>query len=114
MVLIFSLIPSPGISEELAEKAYELNRQGMIDMSEAKFDEAILLFQQAAQLKSDYEISGRPLLYTPIFMTAWAYEKTGESGKACETFHLFINRSGALAEPAKKAHADQFIKNHCK
>jgi tetratricopeptide (TPR) repeat protein len=99
--------------EELSEKAYELNRQGMIDMAEAKFEEAILLFQQASRIKSDYEISGRALLYTPTFMTAWAYEKTGDSAKACETFQLFNNRSGALAEPTKKAHADQFIKNHC-
>lgn len=102
------------MSEDLAEKAYELNRQGMINMSEAKFEEAILFFQQASKIKSDYEISGRALLYTPTFMTAWAYEKTGDTAKACETFQLFINRSGASAEQNKKAHADQFIKNHCK
>jgi hypothetical protein len=86
----------------------------MIDMSEAKFEEAIALFQQAADLKSDYEISGRTLLYTPVFMTAWAYEKSGDSKKACETFHLFINRSGKIAEPTKKEHAERFIKNYCK
>ncbi|MBI3594738.1 MAG: hypothetical protein HY200_07245 [Nitrospirae bacterium] len=85
----------------------------MIDMSEAKFEEAIVLFRQASELRSDYEITGRPLLYTPLFMTAWAYEKIGNSRKACEFFHLFASRSGKLAELTKKEHADRFIKNYC-
>jgi len=113
VIFIVFLIPSEGISEDLLEQAYELNRQGMIDMSEAKFEEAIVLFDRAAHLKSDYEITGRPLVYTPIFMTAWAYEKLGNSKKACESFHLYINRSGTSAEPTKKDHADHFIKNYC-
>ena len=112
LLLIFA--PATAFSDEGSEKAYELNRQGMIDMSEAKFDEAILLFQQAFRLKSDYEISGKPLIYTPLFMTAWAYEKTGDIPKACENFRLFIERAGSRAEPSKKEHADHFIKDHCK
>lgn len=109
---VFFVLPA-GASEDLLEKAYELNRQAMIDMSEAKFEEAIILFEQATRLKSDYEITGRPLVYTPIFMTAWAYEKLGNSKKACEAFHLYIQRSGTSAEPTKKDHADHFIKNYC-
>jgi hypothetical protein len=85
----------------------------MIEMSEAKFEEAIAHFQQAIEYKSDYQIAGRPLLYTPIFMTSWAYEKLGNSTKACESFRLFIKRSGPLAEPTKKEHAERFIKNYC-
>ena len=113
LLLILLLIPITGFSEDVLEKAYDLNRQGMIDMSEAKFEEAVVLFQEAAKLKSDYEITGRPLLYTPIFMSAWAYEKIGDKKNACDAFRLFINRSGASAESTKKDHAEHFIKNYC-
>ncbi|MHB8481520.1 MAG: tetratricopeptide repeat protein [Nitrospiria bacterium] len=111
--LFLFFFPVTASGDEAADKAYDLNRRAMIDMSEAKFEEAADLFQEAAKLKSDYEISGKPLLYTPTFMTAWAYEKIGDRKKACDEFSLFLKRAGVLVEPTKKEHADDFIKKHC-
>jgi len=58
------------------EKAYEHNRKGMINMSKALFDEAIVEYKKAYGLVHDYQIRDKSLIYTPIFMTAWAYEKS--------------------------------------
>jgi tetratricopeptide (TPR) repeat protein len=107
------ILPAQVLADESEEKAYALNREGMIAMSEARFEEAIVLFQQAARLKSDYEISGKPLLYTPNFMSAWASEKIGDFRKACDFFRLYIQQSGSGAEQTKKEHAESFIKNTC-
>ncbi|MBI1821692.1 MAG: hypothetical protein HY036_05950 [Nitrospirae bacterium] len=107
------VFPVTAGGDDVLDKAYDLNRQGMIDMSEAKFEEAIVLFQEAAKLKFDYEITEKPLLYTPTFLTAWAFEKIGDREKACEEFRLFLKRAGSHVEPTKKEHADDFIKNHC-
>ena len=112
-LLFLSILPVTVTGDAATEKAYDLNRQGMIGMSEAKFEEAIDLFQEAVKLKPDYEISGKPLLYTPTFMTAWAYEKIGDRKKTCEEFRVFLKRAGTLIEPTKKEHAGDFIKNHC-
>ena len=112
--LFLLAFPVKAGGEDVWDKAYDLNRQGMTDMSEARFEEAIVLFQEAAKLKSDYEITGKPLLYTPTFLAAWAFEKIGDRKKACGEFRLFLKRAGSDAEPTKKEHADDFIKNHCR
>jgi len=101
-------------SEDLREDAYEHNRQGMIAMSEAEFEKAITEFQSAAALARDYQITGRPLIYTPVFMTAWAHEKLGQIQEACLEFKRFL----AIAPPAsveetKADHAGDYLKQHC-
>ncbi|HET6466104.1 MAG TPA: hypothetical protein VLY20_09650 [Nitrospiria bacterium] len=96
------------------EEAYEHNRQGMIAMSEAEFEEAIVEFQTAAALAKDYQIRNRPLIYTPVFMTAWAYEKIGRMSAACGEFQRFLKIAPADAiESTKAEHARDYLKQHC-
>ncbi|MEO5657833.1 MAG: hypothetical protein ABIO65_06375, partial [Nitrospiria bacterium] len=47
---------SIGGASEVDEEAYGLNRDGMIAMSEARFDDAIDAFQRASALRADYGI----------------------------------------------------------
>lgn len=97
--------PSP-----IEEEAYEHNRVGMIDMSMARFEEAIVEFGKAAALLPDYRIQGRPLIYTPIFMTAWAYEKIGSLGKACEHYLKFLDVAPpGRVEASKALHAREIL-----
>lgn len=93
-----------------AEAAYEHNRAGMVNMSMARFEEAIEEFRQAASLLEDYAILDRPLVYTPIFMMGWAYEKLGQTAEACREFKKFLEiASPDLAEPGKVFHARSFL-----
>ena len=96
-----------------AEQAYELNRQGMVAMSEAKFEEAVLLFRKASEKIPDYGIKGRPLYYTPTFMSSWAFEKMGKNPEACVDFKKFLALVGEKGEESKKEHASVFIRTHC-
>jgi tetratricopeptide (TPR) repeat protein len=99
---------------QLAERAFAYNREGMIDMSEARFDEAIELFQQAAQLVPDYGITRRELRYTPNFMIGWAHEKQGRIEEACRAFRHFLDLAPpALIEQGKADHAGQYLDQHC-
>ena len=94
----------------IEETAYEHNRAGMIDMSMARFEEAIAEFEKAAALYPDYQIQGQPLVYTPIFMTAWAYEKIGRMDKACEYYQKFLEISPpGVMEATKGQHAREVL-----
>ena len=93
------------------EKAYEHNRKGMINMSKALFDEAIVEYKKAYGLVHDYQIRNQSLIYTPIFMTAWAYEKIGEILAACHHYKQFLKvASDEFIEENKEAHAREYIK----
>jgi tetratricopeptide (TPR) repeat protein len=96
------------------EKAYQHNRAGMVNMSMARFEEAIEEFEKAAALFPDYHIQGQPLVYTPIFMTAWAYEKIGQMEKACRYYRTFLEipPSDAL-ELSKASHAEEVLGTQC-
>lgn len=96
------------------DEAYEHNRQGMIAMSEAGFEEAIMEFQIAAALAKDYQITGRPLIYTPVFMTAWANEKIGRISEACRRYEQFLKIAPPeVMEPTKADHAQTYIRQYC-
>ena len=108
------LTPGTGVMAQSEEEAYEHNRQGMIAMSEAEFEEAIVEFQKAAALAQDYQIRGRSLIYTPVFMTAWANEKIGRVTEACGAFQQFLDIAPQDAiEPTKAEHARDYLKAHC-
>ncbi|MGH7275189.1 MAG: tetratricopeptide repeat protein [Nitrospiria bacterium] len=93
--------------------AYEHNRAGMINMSMARFEEAIVEFEKAVALYPDYQIQGQPLVYTPIFMTAWAYEKIGRIDKACEFYRKFLEISPPDAVEATKAQRAREVLEGC-
>jgi len=96
------------------ERAYDLNREGMIAMSEARFDDAIAAFGEAASLVSDYGIVGKPLMYTPVFMTARASEKIGHLQEACKAYRRY--RRIAVehpVEPTKSDHANAYVSANC-
>ena len=93
--------------------AYEHNRAGMINMSMARFEEAIVEFEKAVALYPDYQIQGQPLVYTPIFMTAWAYEKIGRIDKACEYYRKFLEISPPDAVEATKAQHARDVLDGC-
>lgn len=115
-LLLFLAITSPGpcVMAQSEEEAYEHNRQGMIAMSEAEFDEAIVEFRKAAALAKDYQIRDRSLIYTPVFMTAWANEKLGRVTEACGEFQRFLEIAPPDAiEPTKAEHARDYLKVHC-
>jgi hypothetical protein len=97
------------------ERAYGLNREGMIAMSEARFVEAIDAFQRAAELASDYSIMGRPLMYTPVFMSGWASEKIGRTRQACAAYRDYLRIAVEHpVEPTKVEHATGFIATNCR
>jgi hypothetical protein len=103
-----------GAMSQSEDEAYEHNRQGMIAMSEAEFEEAIIEFQKAAVLAKDYQITGRPLIYTPVFMTAWANEKIGRTHEACREFQHFLTMAAPESvEETKAEHARDYLKQHC-
>jgi tetratricopeptide (TPR) repeat protein len=92
------------------EEAYQFNRTGMIDMSMALFEEAIVAFKKASQLAQDYQIRDQSLMYTPTFMTAWSYEKIGEVQEACRYFREFLqNAPKKYIEDTKEQHANAFL-----
>jgi tetratricopeptide (TPR) repeat protein len=104
----------PWAMAQSEEEAYEYNRQGMIAMSEAEFEEAIVNFQKAAALAKDYQIRDRPLIYTPVFMTAWASEKIDRVTEACREFKRFLEIAPPDAvEPTKAEHARDYLNHHC-
>jgi tetratricopeptide (TPR) repeat protein len=108
------IAPGPWALAQSEEEAYEHNRQGMIAMSEAEFEKAIVEFQKAAALAKDYQIRGRSLIYTPVFMTAWAYEKIGRVTEACGAYQRFLEIAPPDAiEPTKAEHARDYWKVHC-
>jgi len=120
ILVIFSTVslalitPVSWVTAQSEEEAYEFNRQGMIAMSEAEFEEAIVNFQKAAALAKDYQIRGRPLIYTPVFMTAWASEKINRVTDACREFQHFLDIAPPDAvEPTKAEHARDYLKQHC-
>lgn len=117
-LLFFLLLGICGLSsisfaDELNSKvqeAYEHNRAGMVNMSMARFEEAIAEFNQAAALLPDYQIRGRPLVYTPIFMTGWAYEKIGRLNEACRHYQRFLEIvPPEVVEETKAQHAREIL-----
>ena len=101
-------------SSSVEEEAYEHHRAGLLNMSMARFEEAIGDFRKAAALLSDYQIRGRPLVYTPIFMMAWAYEKLGRFREACGYYQRFLEISPTgLIEPTKALHAREVLDQEC-
>lgn len=112
--LVF-ILPGPIAAAQTDEEAYEYNRQGMIAMSEAQFEEAIVEFQKAAAVATDYQIRGRPLVYTPVFMTAWALEKIGRVQEACREFQKFLAVAPPeVVEATKADHARDYLNHHCR
>jgi tetratricopeptide (TPR) repeat protein len=120
-VLTTGLLAGPNITAAIVtdntretEQAYAYNRDGMIDMSEARFDEAIEQFQHAADLVPDYGITRRDLRYTPNFMIGWAHEKQGRIEEACRAYRRFLDLAPAqLIEQGKADHANQYFDRHC-
>jgi tetratricopeptide (TPR) repeat protein len=96
------------------DQAYALNREGMIAMSEARFTDAIDAFQRAAELAEDYSIPGKPLMYTPIFMTGWASEKIARTREACDAYRRYLRLAVEHpVEPTKVEHAKAYISTTC-
>ena len=103
-----------GGAAAIDEQAYALNRDGMIAMSEARFEDAVDAFRRAAAMVPDYGIRGKALMYTPIFMTGWAFEKLGDVAAACEAYRRFLAAAPADAvEPTKADHAAAYLAAHC-
>jgi tetratricopeptide (TPR) repeat protein len=98
-----------------ADRAYALNRAGMIAMSEARFAEAIEAFDRAAELATDYEITGTSLMYTPVFMSGWASEKIGRTQGACRAYREYLRIAVEHpVEPTKIDHARAYVSNNCR
>lgn len=96
------------------DQAYGLNREGMIAMSEARFTDAIDAFHRAAELADDYSIPGKPLMYTPVFMTGWASEKIARTREACAAYRRYLRLAVEHpAEPTKVEHANGYISANC-
>ena len=105
---------APLEASDAADSAYGLNREGMIAMSEARFSDAIDAFRHASQQVSDYGIRGRPLIYTPVFMTGWAFEKIGAVAGACEAYRTFLDIAPQDAiEETKADHATAYLAANC-
>ncbi len=99
---------------ETQERAYELNREGMIAMSEARFTDAIAAFERAAALVDDYEILGKPLTYTPVFMAGWASEKIERTPEACKAYRRYLRLAVEHpVEPTKVEHATAYVATNC-
>jgi tetratricopeptide (TPR) repeat protein len=97
------------------DRAYALNRKGMVAMSEARFAEAIEAFDRAADVATDYTIMGRSLMYTPVFMSGWASEKIGRSHQACRAYREYLRMAVEHpVEPTKVDHAKGFISANCR
>ncbi len=96
------------------DRAYVLNREGMIAMSEARFEDAIAAFQRAAKVAGDYAIAGKPLMYTPVFMTGWASEKIGRTADACRAYREYLRIAVEHpVEPTKVDHAKDYVSTNC-
>ncbi len=109
------LLTGVAASSDVDEQAYALNREGMIAMSEARFLEAIDAFQRAATLVSDYGILGRPLMYTPVFMTGWASEKIEAVDAACNAYRRFLDVAPKdTIEQTKADHATAYLTANCR
>ena len=113
-------LPVPGPIHENAllsaveKSAYEYNRLGMVHMSMAQFDEAILDFEKAALSFGDYQVRGKSLVYTPNFMAGWASEKMARVDRACDYFQKFLKISPAeWLEASKAQHARSYLQAHC-
>jgi tetratricopeptide (TPR) repeat protein len=106
-------VKETGVLTDQEREAYQFNRTGMIDMSMALFEKAIAEFKKASHLARDYQIRNQSLMYTPTFMTAWAYEKTGHVQEACRYFREFLQIApGKYIEKTKKQHANEYL-NQC-
>ncbi len=96
------------------DRAYALNREGMIAMSEARFEDAIAAFDGAAKLATDYTITGRPLMYTPVFMSGWGSEKIGRTEQACRAYRRYLHIAVEHpVEPTKIDHAKAYLTANC-
>lgn len=114
LLVLLSSTPAAQRADGVVEQAYQYNREGMIAMSKARFEDAVEHFQKAAALVPDYGITRRGLRYTPNFMTAWAYEKLGRSEEACRYFRHFLDLApGEWLEAEKADHANGFLARHC-
>jgi hypothetical protein len=114
IVLGVLMVWTPLEVSDVDERAYGLNREGMIAMSEARFSDAIDAFRRASQQVSDYGIRGRPLIYTPVFMTGWAFEKIGAVAGACEAYRTFLDIAPQDAiEETKADHATAYLAANC-
>ena len=115
-IVIFTALSvfPPVLQAGQEEEAYTLNQEAMVDMSTAKFDAAAQKFIKAAGLVSDYQIKDKPLRYTPNFMAAWAFEKTGNMAEACRYYGRFLEIAPPEEwEPTKAEHAQEFLDRHC-
>jgi tetratricopeptide (TPR) repeat protein len=113
-VLLAWALASRAEDSPVEEQAYEFNRAGMIAMSEARFEEAIEAFERAAKLAADYDISGKPLMYTPVFMTGWGSEKVGRTREACAAYRRYLRIAVEHpVEPTKVDHAKAYVSSNC-
>ena len=98
----------------VADEAYGWNREGMMAMSQARFEDAIRHFLRAAELAEDYQVQGRPLVYTPVFMAAWAHEKSEKRAGACREYRRFLKVAlSEKMEPTKAEHARDYLSQYC-
>ena len=106
--------PPPLQRSQLEQEAYEHNRAGMLNMSMARFEEAVEEFIQAVNLAQDYGIRGGFLVYTPTFMTAWTYEKMDRMEQACRHYRKFLRIAPSQwIEASKQDHSQQYLKQYC-
>lgn len=111
--LLWFLLLSPAHAGQ-ADEARDLNRDGMVEMSQAQFESAADKFLAAAQRVPDYGLSGGELRYTPTFMAAWAYEKIGRRSLACRYFSEFLRIASETSdEPTKLNHARDYLRQFC-
>jgi hypothetical protein len=97
------------------DRAYALNREGMVAMSEGRFEDAIAAFDGAAKLATDYSIIGRPLMYSPVFMSGWGSEKIGRTNQACRAYREYLRIAVEHpVEPTKVDHANAYISTNCR
>ena len=117
VVLWMGMVVGAGIWAQVprvADEAYGWNREGMIAMSQARFEDAIRHFLRAAELAGDYQVQGRPLVYTPVFMAAWAYEKIVKRAGACREYRRFLKVAlSEKMEPTKAEHARDYLAQYC-
>jgi tetratricopeptide (TPR) repeat protein len=97
------------------DRAYAMNREGMVALSEGRFEDAIESFERAAKLSTDYTIIGRPLMYTPVFMSAWGSEKLGRTQQACRAYREYLRIAVEHpVEPTKIDHATAYVADSCR
>lgn len=114
LVVVVSFVTCGLVWAGPEDTAYQHNREGMIAMGMARFDEAIRSFLKASALVEDYQIRGKKLEYTPVFHTGWARQKIGLTREACGAFERFLSIVPKEdTDGTKIDHAQGYIRENC-